>query len=356
MNKKICITSSQAAGCTFVDWSIHFLSGQSNYFNVVENQWIDIIQNPVNVINAHGHKKNHPDGCINTQQYLNKFDSMPGSAIYSVYSAPLTLDFAAKQLNIDINQIDSDLNAFNHIKQYVINDYNKMFDLCHSTQTKIVYVDVDPATALYHTEFRNLNRFLTKPDKPNSINELEDEFQEIFFKTSQTQWKELDLTDVWDIREKLALNTRPFEILYNNFKFEKIYPHHWINCSVLWTHTAKTITKLMKYLELEIDSDRFKSWIPICQQWQHRQLDLVEFCYIQPHIVDAIVHNLYYEIDLTFKQEVIIQHCLIYQHGLNLKTWQLKKFPNNTQDLHKLLELNIHPVPDIYSRLATQVC
>jgi len=352
MNKKICVTSSQSAGCTFVDWSIHFLSGQSQYFNVLENKWIELSSNPLNLINAHGHRKNHPEGYINTEQYLNKINSMPDHAIYSLYPATLPIDIAAKQLNLDVNQIGSDPVAFDHIKQHVINDYNKIFDICHNTQTKIVYVDLDPTKALYHTEFRTLDRFFTKLGKPNSIKELEDESQEIFFKTSQTYWKELNLTDVWDIRERLALDTRPFQVLYNNFKFEKKYPHYWINCSVLWTHTVKTITNLMKYLELTIDSTRLESWMPICRQWQQYQLDIIEFCYNQPHVVDAIVNNLYYEINLTFKQEVIIQHCLIYQHGLNLKTWQLEKFPSNTQDLHKLLEPNIHPVLDIYSRLA----
>ena len=57
-----------------------------------------------------------------------------------------------------------------------------------------------------------------------------------------------------------------------------------------------------------------------------RKLDVLE-----SDVFDAIVHNWYYEIDnLTFEQEVIIQHCLIYQHGLNLKTRQLEKFPSNT--------------------------
>ena len=60
--------------------------------------------------------------------------------------------------------------------------------------------------------------------------------------------------------------------------------------------------------------------------------------------MDAIVNNWHYEIDLTFEQEVIVQHCLIYQHGLNLKTWQLEQFPRNTRDLHRLLEPNTHTV------------
>ena len=39
---------------------------------------------------------------------------------------------------------------------------------------------------------------------------------------------------------------------------------------------------------------------------------------------------------------------LIYKYGLNLKTWQLEKFPNNTKQLHELLEENIHPIEKIY--------
>jgi hypothetical protein len=74
---------------------------------------------------------------------------------------------------------------------------------------------------------------------------------------------------------------------------------------------------------------------------------LLQFEYNYKHIVESIVNNWSYPIDLTFDQEIVIQHCLIYHYGLNLKTWQLEKFPNNTQDLHKLLEPNIHPLGDL---------
>jgi hypothetical protein len=46
--------------------------------------------------------------------------------------------------------------------------------------------------------------------------------------------------------------------------------------------------------------------------------------------------------NLDFYKEVIIQNALLYKQNLNLKNWQLEKFPANTQDLHKLLEPNIH--------------
>ena len=43
---------------------------------------------------------------------------------------------------------------------------------------------------------------------------------------------------------------------------------------------------------------------------------------------------------------------IIYKHNLGLKTWQLEKFPANTQDLHTLLESNtLHNLDDIYGLL-----
>ena len=99
----------------------------------------------------------------------------------------------------------------------------------------------------------------------------------------------------------------------------------------------------MKFLNIAIDVKVWDHWVDVYHNWQEMQLNILEFNINFDHIMNAIVNNWYYEIgDLTFEQEIIIQHCLIYQHGLNLKTWQLEKFPANAQDLHKLLEPNIH--------------
>jgi hypothetical protein len=61
-------------------------------------------------------------------------------------------------------------------------------------------------------------------------------------------------------------------------------------------------------------------------------------------IVDDILYNrprnlLDFELDLL--QEAIIQQKLIKNYNLNLQNWQLDKF-TNTQQLHKLLEPNVH--------------
>ena len=352
MNKKICVTSMHSVGCTFVDWSIHFLSGQSKYYNVSLDQWIDLTHDPITKLNAHGHLKNHPMGAEQFKREIEKFDSLSSDAIYSTYPCNLLLGTIAKRLDLDANNLEG-TTVYDQLKHHMSEDYVKIFDICKDTHTNIIYISDEPRVVLYNRNVRNLATFFGFGDDiPKSEEDLFNFIDNLFYKSSQLKFQELQLNNIWDQRERLALNIRPFNYDdYVDFKFQ--HPHLWINCLDLWTRTETVIEKVMAYVDLTINKRRFEAWLPICKVWQKKQLDLLDFCYNQPHIVNAIVNNLYYEIDLTFDQEIIVQHCLIYQHGLNLKTWQLEKFPSNTQDLHKLLEPNIHPVPDVYSRLTT---
>ena len=345
MSKKICITSWYPMGCTFIDWSIHFLSGQNKFYNLKLDQFVELSQNPIVNNNSHGHNKNHPKGYNETEQYLTYFDKFSDDVICSVYPIQLYLDVGADLVNVPIEQLHK-ANVHKQVQKFIVDDYNKIFELCHETDTKIIFVAQDSRVALYNQFVRVRDRFITKPSKPASEEEFINEMQQIFFPDSVARWKELNLNNIWDIRERMALDLRPFDIVETDIKIQ--HPHHWVSCLTLWTRTEDAVKDIMEYLELDINAERLQQWLPVCQQWQKIQLTALEFSYNQPHIVEAIVNNWYYEIDLTFQQEIVIQHCLIYQHGLNLKTWQLEKFPSNTQDLHKLLEPNIHTVSKIY--------
>jgi hypothetical protein len=344
MNKKICVTSYESVGCTFVDWSLHYLSGQTQYYNLQSGQWIPISQNPITNINAHGHDKNHPCGYSITNFFIEQFNLLP-DAMYSMYPFKLRFDIATKLTKIPSDQLCNP-EVFNQVVKFINDDYKKILQACHEQQVQVIYVHADPRMFLYHQNVRDLDKYLIKPGTPASEHDKRNEIQEIFFNNSVMQWKELNLTEVWDIRERMALDIRPNSVLTCDLDFQ--FPHHWVNCLDLWTRTENTIKNIMSYLNLEIVPACWQAWLPICKAWQEQQLSLLDFCYNQPHIVESIVNNWHYEIDLTFHQEVLIQHFLIYQYGLNLKTWQLEKFPSNTQDLHKLLEPNIHTVPKIY--------
>jgi len=344
MSNTFCVTSYNSVGCTFIDWSVYFLSGQLHHYNVKLDQWLPVSQNPLTHLNAHGHVKNHPHGQPQTKKFLEKIELQPSDLLHSIYPNALIIDVAIEQMNL-LPESVSDAQVFNNLMQFIKNDYNNILKLCNQKQIKTVFVADDPSTILYFTQERTVPELsIDRNTETMLTTQKRDNFQKLFFNQSLEKWKDLNLDNVWDLREQMALNIRPFDPTRIDFVPDQHLSYLWINSVDLWTRTPWVIEKIMKYLQLPFSREKWDQWLPVCLRWQKIQLDILEFCFNQPHIVKAIVNNWNYEIDLTFEQEVIIQHCLIYQHGLNLKTWQLEKFPNNTQDLHTLLELNTHVV------------
>jgi hypothetical protein len=364
LHTKICVTSQEAVGCTFIDWSIHFLSGQTTFFNADDNQWIELTSDPLTQHNAHNHKKNHPRGRIETGKVLDKFDKH-ATGVFTVY--PQLLDIrlqlfyihARKTATPISNQIPETLNFTldknNHnldenkkILEYQEQDYVELFNMCAQRNTKIIYVDSNPEIDLYYTTRRFRGNLLFGNNKSGAQStELTTttEFEEYFFGQSIAAYSEL--TDIWDVRERRALNLRPLQRKHAALDFG--LPHLWIDARSFWTLGESYMRKILTYVDLPVDPDRLNQWLPIYTKWQNIQLTHLDFCYTLPHMIDSIVNNWDYNLgNLTFEQEIVIQHFLIYKHNLNLKTWQLSKFPDNAKDLHALLEPNIHQVESIY--------
>jgi len=354
MSKKICVASVMSVGGTFVDWSIQFLSGKTKYYHIDSDKYVDLSCDPITKLNAHGHDKNHPNTSAKLIHEFNTFDLLPNDpeAIYSTYMFIMNLDVAADNLGVTHDLLDQP-QQFQTVMTHALDDFNKTFKICNDTQTKLVYISADIRIMPYHNSVRSLDRFVFSAKKPQCDLELHAEIQEYFFNSSVSTWNHMGLTDIWDVRERMALDSRPLQndAVTRDFDFQ--YPHLWINGQELFADPERTIKKIFSYLESDINPVRYQQWLNVCKKWQRLQLDLLNFCYTLPHIIKATVNGWDYKINLTFQQEVIVQHYLIYQHNLNLKTWHLEKYPDNTQQLHKLLEPNIHPVQDIYNSRST---
>ena len=87
MNQIACITSTSSLGATFVDWSIHYLSGKDKYFSTVDQQWVPLTFDPLIQSNAHKHKKNHPSGWQDTKISIETLKKQ--SEFVSFYPYPL---------------------------------------------------------------------------------------------------------------------------------------------------------------------------------------------------------------------------------------------------------------------------
>jgi hypothetical protein len=115
-------------------------------------------------------------------------------------------------------------------------------------------------------------------------------------------------------------------------------------CRELWT--VWDPRPLLAWADITVDAARLAHWHEIYQRWRQQIRSRVLFVSIFDDIVNAIIENRYIDLlrlDLDVVQEAQIQQALIYQHHLNLRTWQLDRFVN-TQQLHKLLEQNTHSI------------
>lgn len=341
MSRIICSTSTQSLGCTFIDWSINYLAGHVKFLSK-QHGWIDLVENPIAGNNAHQHRKNHPGGYKETRECVEFFGNQ--HSYFSLYPCPARSGATAKILGIDVTNLTTE--SLQLVQKYQQHDYNLLLEYLDQTHAKIVFVKLDQPCPLYFLESRNNSLPFDDTTHAKSPADITAANDRLFFKHSTAAWQAQGLTNQWDYRERLALDTRPFE----SPAFDVVVPDSAlsVDANQLWYHGNEEIVKIMNYCELAIDSARLNQWQVVYKQWQKIQLDALSFQLNYQSIINAVIQGIPMEIDLSFAQEVVIQHCLIYQHNLNLKTWQLDKFPNNTQDLHKLLESNIHPVSKIY--------
>lgn len=351
MNQLVAVTSYKSVGATFLDWSILYLAGLDHHYNSKKRCMVTVPDDPVistkGVINAHHHDKNHPCGMIETVGMLPDLRNN-GAAIQTLYPHALHLDLCYKRLNLDMTQLPSSETDRARAQAVWLDDYLALLDACLDQDLSLIYIDADPAPLGYYWNMRSLDRFLLSDRVPKNSHEVRAQMDDFYFAQSQEQWRNMGLTDIWDQRERMALDCRPFDRSW----FPRIgmdRPYLRINCQDLWNLAPDVLRTCFEYLERSIHEPRWKPWLAVAQAWQRKQHQLLCFFHDLEHVIDATLNGWYHPLpNLELWQEAIIQHCLIYKHGYNLKTWQLRQFPDNTQKLNLLLEPNMHQVPKIY--------
>jgi hypothetical protein len=339
----VCTTSPTSVGGTFVDWSMHWLSGQSQHWQCDTNQWHPLVTDPLRSVNAHNHPRNYVAGSQHLEHCLQLARSQTG--LLTFYFLPTQAHLAAKALGLTVGT-----NTQQKVIHQQLVDQQKSLELIQQHQCHLVYIDYHPSLRFYHTNSRN-PVLHSNGEYCEDQQTLRNDIDHAFFQDSVDQWTALGLTDVWDIRERMALNMRPFSRQdLQNFKDLGVkQKHFWIDCQQLWYDGKNVMIDLLNHVGLDLDQSRLAEWDAIYAKWQQIQIKHLKFDYVFDHIIDCIINNIYYELPkLTLEQEAAIQHTLIYKYSLNFKTWNLKQFPNNTQDLHNLLEANIHQVEQLY--------
>lgn len=321
----IAVLTDPACGGTFLTWSLYYLSGQTEYYSVKQQQKTSLILDPVTDRNAHGFQPNQAITSADVIDYIDALSSRPVEEFNVMYF--------------------HNLRHCNHQPggptSIAIDETTKHFK-------KIVCLTISPQHALY--QFVYNKRALTHNPKTgqrfSSYQEQHQHFIKTYFKQDQKTWQQQGLTEIWDQREFLALNTQPFDRVNITNVHDFAFDHFYLDSMDLWAHFDSTVSKLFEYLELNIDPSRWDHWLKVYSKWKKVHYQQIRFVMYFDTIIEYILQGKSMDLesfDLDIMQESAIQHKLIYNHNLNLKSWQLTKFLN-TQQLHALLETNIHPL------------
>jgi hypothetical protein len=314
----ITILTDPGVGGTFLTWSLHFLAGHTTIYSTKTKSFVDLIQNPLTSINAHNFIPNQPLNIDMFDNYLGQLTTTESTNFHTLY-----------------------FHNFNDCNRLNTGTTSSAIDSIISPSKKIIYLSLDKKNVLYQCNYKA--RVLLKKTYQTFEEQHNDFIVQYFLKDKQL-WNKLGLDKPWDYREFLALNTRPFDIIKmsdtNQFKFD----HYYIDSFDLYHYFDLVIDDLFDYLEITIDNTKKHNWLTIYQEWKKLHCNRVQFVYYFDLIIDYIFNGKYFDLtrlNLDIMQEAAIQHYIIYNHHLNFKTWQLEKIIN-TQQLHDLLEPNIH--------------
>lgn len=315
----IGILTDPGVGGTFIAWSIYYLRGDINYFYADLNKQIKLIHNPLTNTNAHNFKPNQPNQGVD--RGLKKLYSMVDQLIETGLDEVI----------------------------YLHNFSNKAetasgVEYLSAKADKIILVTSEKYP-LYHCGYNNRSggEWVSAIEYATDPNVVYENFVRNFFLESYQLFQDSKLTAIWDQREFIALNFKPYLKNCIEHHFDPTINHCLLDIAEIYNNDNHII-HIFDYLNLEINKDRHSSWLQVYQQWQklhnHRMLFVIYF----DKIINYIINGFYLDLtrfNLDIVQEATIQQELIYKYNLNFKTWQLKKFLD-TKQLHNLLESNIH--------------
>ena len=322
----IAILTDPGKGGTFLTWSLHYLAGHTHYFNAELNSWLDLPENPLTNRNAHNFKANQIGTYSHVISTLTNLSNCKAFDFHTVYLHNLQ-EIPYSKESVDTKKAIGDIMLHTDKLVVVTNQpKNSLYDKCFSMRASPKSI-VDPT-------IQNLSD--------------EDHLHDIinyFFKDDIAKWKELQLTNKWDLREFLALNFRYDELSIAPC-IDLSIKHHAVDAMELFNLGDLLMPQLFESLNIQIARKRLKLWTTVYQSWRKIHYNRLNFLWYFDNIINYIVNGYYMDLqrfNLDIIQEAFIQHELIYKYNLNLKTFQPEKF-TSTQQLHSLLEPNIHPL------------
>lgn len=304
------VGSMGPAGCggTFLDWTLHFLSGSEKNWVVecdlrfqrsaIAREYSQtIITSPIENATAHKHLKTHPNH-NSVQAVIESFDRQQ-FALNSFYYTNI--------VSTDSPTYTSIVESYPGIKfiafDFSPDDINMIFCLQYEKVPMVA------------------DRFLQMIKQQHS---------------KMSTWEQREILSISypkiiqpQVVEKISTTSNVIHISFNE---------------MLLGLDVK-ILEIFNFLKLSIDEQKWDHWNSVYRIWQ--QKNYVNFYKDLDKIIECIINNRSLNLDeygMSFAKEAVIASVLLYHHNLALKMDGLEIMPSDTNGWHKLLERNVYHV------------
>jgi len=306
----VIFTATGELGCTFLNWSFHWLSGaEYSWEHKKKKSWVKLPSNPLTEHNAHFFEKN----------FYNSFEEWKKT----------TDTF----LSFDIEKKDFTFFGSCH------DDLQLKIKFALDKKIKIIFLGCDYSR---YTLFDRTNGSILQNRRQRYLHLVK------CIKTHFHTVPKIEslVNSPIKARNFLTLSLRHLKkinelqlIHKENFKSDKNFL--FINLRNFLLDGEKCLEGVFNFLGRKIDQNRLNQWTPIYAQWKKFLLPTLNFYDDLPVILASIIngdsHSLKkYRLDIF--TEAIIQHELMKQHRDRLLIGHLNKFPDNTKDLTPLLK------------------
>lgn len=331
----INIVFNYPIGATFVDWSIKYIGGLTEFYNIDNNRYMPLVANPLKFNNAHIHCRNEMHSINDVNQGREILSLTKNNTFQSIISHPMTYD-ECYVLYPGQNE---------KYNEYILDNYNRLIENSVIHNDKLILLSLTNPLLIVRDDSRtDLTRITNTNISFNNKTDFNVYRQQLYYNRDDINyWNDNEL--IWNQREYLALNMRIYENL--DKRVGCVGKHFKILDNELYNDFHNKVMDLISFVGLGIDKSRFTQWTLVYNEWRKIHLPYVRYSMYFEYILESIVNNYYLdlqEFNLDLMQEAMILHALIYDYNLNIKSRGLDKFPKNTQELYKLLEPNQHPL------------
>jgi hypothetical protein len=311
-------TSCMQLGCTFLNWSLHYLSGDTRYWYEKEKSWLGLTKTPLTDINSHFFKKNHPQSIIEWKKIINSFLSRNDNDNNFSFYGHVSND-AAKDLPL----------YKENFTEAISFSLNKKIKLIYLGTDYSIYSIVSRHAISILSDYKSRNLFYKKNIKE-------------YFNTLPNCESLIDTNG--KTRDFLSLAMNNFsppldQEIIKSFSSHKNF--YFINCQQLVKNGKECLTDMFNFLNLKINSSRMDTWLAIHARWKEHLMPILNFYEDLPTILSSIIGGISHPLKkyrLDIFTEAVIQHELMKQHRDRLLISHLDKFPNNTKELTPFLK------------------